>query len=66
MPFDDNYAHCEVRILRDGKHVVKEGSLSPGEGKAAKKYLRIKLAEAARVRLRPGEESALKVGPESA
>jgi len=59
VPFDDNYAHCEVHILRDGKHVAKEGNLTGGEGKAAKKHLRMKLAEAARIRLRPNEGSTM-------
>lgn len=57
VPFSDNYAHSEIRIHRDGKWADQERDLSGRESKLAKKLLQAKLAEAARVRLRPFEES---------
>jgi hypothetical protein len=61
VPFADNYAHSEVHILRGDKHVEKERDLT-GEGKRARRFLQVKLAEAARVRLQPWEGSPLHPG----
>lgn len=60
QPYEDNYAHCELRLFRDDpeKWFKKEGDVKP-TGKAAKRLFREQLRQSARVALKPFEGSPI-------